>query len=66
MVADIVKRKEMAMVNTYFRKREGHGITYKSGHRLYRKHKVKSERESCLQSGDKDNVARQYWIWKLR
>ncbi|KAK3548724.1 hypothetical protein QTP70_018470 [Hemibagrus guttatus] len=33
MVADFAKRMDMAMVNTYFQKREEHRVTYKSGGR---------------------------------
>ncbi|MGL4897557.1 MAG: hypothetical protein ACRC31_03910, partial [Cetobacterium sp.] len=33
MVVDFAKRMEMAVVNTYFQKREEHRITYKSGGR---------------------------------
>ncbi|KAK3558018.1 hypothetical protein QTP86_005823 [Hemibagrus guttatus] len=32
-VADFAKRMDMAVVNTYFQKREGHRVTYKSGGR---------------------------------
>ncbi|KAK3535634.1 hypothetical protein QTP70_018436, partial [Hemibagrus guttatus] len=31
MVVDFAKRMDMAVVNTYFQKREGHRVTYKSG-----------------------------------
>ena len=31
MVVDFVTRMEMAVVNTYFKKREEHRVTYKSG-----------------------------------
>lgn len=31
MVVEFVKRVEMPVVNTYFRKREEHRVTYKSG-----------------------------------
>ncbi|KAI5620459.1 hypothetical protein C0J50_19926 [Silurus asotus] len=33
MVGDFAKRMEMAMVNTYFRKKKDHRVTYKSGGR---------------------------------
>ncbi|KAK2846462.1 hypothetical protein Q5P01_009461 [Channa striata] len=33
MVVDFAKRMEMAVVNTYFQKREEHRVTYKSGGR---------------------------------
>ncbi|KAK3536218.1 hypothetical protein QTP86_000195 [Hemibagrus guttatus] len=33
MVVDLAKRMDMAMVNTYFQKREKHRVTYKSGGR---------------------------------
>ena len=31
MVVDFATRMEMAVVNTYFKKREEHMVTYKSG-----------------------------------
>ncbi|KAK3510819.1 hypothetical protein QTP70_022738 [Hemibagrus guttatus] len=31
MVVDFAKRMDMAVVNTYFQKREEHRVTYKSG-----------------------------------
>ena len=53
MVVDFAKRMEMAVVNTYFKKKEEHRITYKSGGRksqidylLYRRHSLK-EVEDC-------------------
>ena len=33
MVVGFATRIEMAVVNTYFKKREGHRLTYKSGRR---------------------------------
>ena len=33
MVVDFVTRMEMAVVNTYFKKREQHRVTYTSGGR---------------------------------
>ena len=33
MVVDLATRMEMAVVNTYFKKREGNGVTYKSWRR---------------------------------
>ena len=32
-MVDLATRMEMAMVNTYFKKRDGHRVTYKSGRR---------------------------------
>ncbi|KAK3517150.1 hypothetical protein QTP86_003947 [Hemibagrus guttatus] len=37
MVVDFAKRMDMAVVNTYFQKREGHRVTYKSGGRRTQK-----------------------------
>ncbi|KAK3509924.1 hypothetical protein QTP70_023172 [Hemibagrus guttatus] len=36
MVVDFAKRMDMAVVNTYFQKREEHGVTYKSGAEVIR------------------------------
>ncbi|KAK3525621.1 hypothetical protein QTP70_001440 [Hemibagrus guttatus] len=36
MVVDFAKRMDMAVVNTYFQKREEHRVTYKSGARQHR------------------------------
>ncbi|KAK3541601.1 hypothetical protein QTP86_033084, partial [Hemibagrus guttatus] len=42
MVVDFAKRMDMAVVNTYFQKREEHRVTYKSGDRSTQ-HRVKRE-----------------------
>ncbi|MCI4382162.1 hypothetical protein PGIGA_G00260620 [Pangasianodon gigas] len=43
MVVDFAKRMDMAVVNTYFQKREEHRVTYKSGARI--------NREGCVRKG---------------
>ncbi|KAK3519797.1 hypothetical protein QTP70_004955 [Hemibagrus guttatus] len=40
-VVDFAKRMDMAVVNTYFQKREEHGVTYKSGGRRTQKKRSK-------------------------
>ena len=53
MIVDFAKRMEMAVVNTYFKKREEHRVTYKSGqkhtNRLYTMQEIKLERMWRLQ-----------------
>ncbi|KAK3562816.1 hypothetical protein QTP86_009973 [Hemibagrus guttatus] len=39
MVVDFAKRMDMAVVNTYFQKREAHRVTYKSGGRSTQKYR---------------------------
>ncbi|KAF7696957.1 hypothetical protein HF521_005375 [Silurus meridionalis] len=55
---------EMALVNTYFKKREEHRVTYKSGRRCTQADYVLCRR--CNLIGDKvlagDSVARQHWM----
>ncbi|KAK3532903.1 hypothetical protein QTP70_002245 [Hemibagrus guttatus] len=45
MVVDFAKRMDMAVVNTYFQKREEHQVTYKSGGRRTQKKRSKIEIE---------------------
>ncbi|KAK3562042.1 hypothetical protein QTP86_025229, partial [Hemibagrus guttatus] len=45
MVVDFAKRMDMAVVNTYFQKREEHRVTYKSGGRRTQKKRSKIEIE---------------------
>ncbi|KAK3573623.1 hypothetical protein QTP86_029993, partial [Hemibagrus guttatus] len=45
MVVDFAKRMDMAVVNTYFQKREEHRVTYKSGGRRTQKKRPKIEIE---------------------
>ncbi|KAK3538516.1 hypothetical protein QTP86_006682 [Hemibagrus guttatus] len=45
MVVDFAKRMDMAVVNTYFQKREEHRVTYKSGGRSTQKKRSKIEIE---------------------
>ncbi|KAK3539360.1 hypothetical protein QTP70_003845 [Hemibagrus guttatus] len=46
MVVDFAKRMEMAVVNTYFQKREEHRVTYKSGGRRTQKKKRQKLRQA--------------------
>ncbi|KAK3571265.1 hypothetical protein QTP86_005981 [Hemibagrus guttatus] len=45
MVVEFAKRMDMAVVNTYFQKREGHRVTYKSGGMSTQKKRSKIEIE---------------------
>ncbi|KAK3565210.1 hypothetical protein QTP86_001021 [Hemibagrus guttatus] len=46
MVVDFAKRMDMAVVNTYFQKREEHRVTYKSGGRRTQKKRPKIEKKT--------------------
>ncbi|KAK3520002.1 hypothetical protein QTP70_010838 [Hemibagrus guttatus] len=46
MVVDFAKRMDMAVVNTYFQKREEHRVTYKSGGRRTQKKRSKIEEKT--------------------
>ncbi|KAK3568353.1 hypothetical protein QTP86_004945 [Hemibagrus guttatus] len=46
MVEDFAKRMDMAVVNTYFQKREEHRVTYKSGGRRTQKKRSKIEKKT--------------------
>ncbi|KAK3556631.1 hypothetical protein QTP70_010825 [Hemibagrus guttatus] len=46
MVVDFAKRMDMAVVNTYFQKREEHRVTYKSGGRRTQKKRSKIEKKT--------------------
>ncbi|KAK3508865.1 hypothetical protein QTP70_010721 [Hemibagrus guttatus] len=65
MVVDFAKRMDMAVVNTYFQKREEHRVTYKSGGRrtqvdyiLYRRGNLKEISDCKVVVGE--SVARQH------
>ncbi|KAI5621838.1 gastrula zinc finger protein XlCGF28.1-like [Silurus asotus] len=65
MVVDFAKRMEMAVVNTYFKKKEDHRVTYKSGERctqvdyvLCRRCNLKEIEDCKVLAGD--SVARQH------
>ncbi|KAK3531578.1 hypothetical protein QTP70_024962 [Hemibagrus guttatus] len=45
MVVDFAKRMDMAVVNTYFQKREEHRVTYKSGGRRTQEHAFESSQK---------------------
>ncbi|KAF7698330.1 hypothetical protein HF521_004840, partial [Silurus meridionalis] len=64
MVVDFAKRMEMAVVNTYFKKKEDHRVTYKSGGRCTQVDYVLCRRCNLKEIGDckvlaRDSVARQ-------
>ncbi|KAK3542806.1 hypothetical protein QTP70_003007 [Hemibagrus guttatus] len=46
MVVNFAKRMDMAVVNTYFQKREEHRVTYKSGGRSTQKKRSEIEKKS--------------------
>ncbi|KAK3535778.1 hypothetical protein QTP70_021098, partial [Hemibagrus guttatus] len=46
MVVDFAKRMDMAVVNTYFQKREEHRMTYKSGGRRIQKKRSRIEKKT--------------------
>ncbi|KAI5092204.1 hypothetical protein C0J45_17835 [Silurus meridionalis] len=65
MVEDFAKRMEMAVVNTYFKKKEDHRVTYKSGGRCTQVDYVLCRRCNLKEIGDckvlaRDSVARQH------
>ncbi|KAI5086583.1 butyrophilin-like protein 3 [Silurus meridionalis] len=65
MVVDFAKRMEMAVVNTYFKKKEDHRVTYKSGGRCTQVDYVLCRRCNLKEIGDckvlaGDSVARQH------
>ncbi|KAI5102804.1 gastrula zinc finger protein XlCGF28.1-like [Silurus meridionalis] len=65
MVVDFAKRMEMAVVNTYFKKKEDHRVTYRSGGRCTQVDYVLCRRCNLKEIGDckvlaGDSVARQH------
>ncbi|KAI5618310.1 hypothetical protein C0J50_22292 [Silurus asotus] len=65
MVGDFAKRMEMAVVNTYFKKKEDHRVTYRSGGRCTQVDYVLCRRCNLKKIGDckllaGDSVARQH------
>ncbi|KAI5624691.1 hypothetical protein C0J50_15497 [Silurus asotus] len=65
MVVDFAKRMEMAVVNTYYKKKDGHKVTYKSGGRCKQVDYVLCSRCNLKEIGDckvlaGDSVARQH------
>ncbi|MCJ8733955.1 hypothetical protein PDJAM_G00229720 [Pangasius djambal] len=71
MVVDFAKRMDMAVVNTYFQKREEHRVTYKSGGRstqvdyiLCRRGNLKEISDCKLVVGE--SVARQHMMMMCR
>ena len=64
-IVDFAKRMEMAVLNTYFRKKEEHRITYKSGGRCTQVDYILCRRSNLKEAGDckvgaGDDVARQH------
>ena len=65
MIVDFAKRMDMAVVNTYFRKREEHRVTYKSGGRCTQVDYILCRRGSLKEIADckvvaGESVARQH------
>ncbi|KAK3570792.1 hypothetical protein QTP86_026343 [Hemibagrus guttatus] len=65
MVVDFAKRMDMAMVNTYFQKREEHRVTYKSGGRRTQVDYILCRRDNLKEISDckvvvGESVARQH------
>ncbi|KAF7708371.1 hypothetical protein HF521_017428 [Silurus meridionalis] len=65
MVVDFAKRMEMAVVKTYFKKKEDHRVTYKSGGRCTQVDYVLCRRCNLKEIGDckvlaGDSIARQH------
>ena len=65
MVVDFATRMEMAVVNTYFKNREEHRVSYKSGGRRTQVDYIICRRAYLKEIGDwklivGDNVAKQY------
>ena len=71
MVVDFATRMEMAVVNTYFKKREEHRVTYKSGGRSTQVDYIMCRRAYLKEIGDckviaGDNVAKQHRLLVCR
>ena len=71
MVVDFAKRMEMAVVNMYFKKREEHRVTYKSGGRCTQVDYVLCRRCNLEEIGDckvvaVENIARHIGLWSVR
>ncbi|KAI5104482.1 hypothetical protein C0J45_6108 [Silurus meridionalis] len=67
MVVDFAKRMEMAVVNTYFKKKEDHRVAYKSGGRCTQVDYVLCRRCNLKEIGDckvlaGESGARQHWM----
>ncbi|KAK3552498.1 hypothetical protein QTP86_012369 [Hemibagrus guttatus] len=65
MVVDFAKRMDMGVVNTYFQKREEHGVTYKSGGRRTQVDYILCRRSNLKEISDckvvvGESVARQH------
>ena len=71
MVVDFTTKMEMAVVNTYFKKREKHRVTYKSGGRSTQVNYIMCRRAYLKEIGDckviaGDNVAKQHRLLVCR
>ena len=67
LVVDFAKRMEMALVNTYFKKKMEHRITYKSGERstqvdyiLCSRGNLKEIHDCKVAAGE--SIAKQHWV----
>ena len=70
-MVDFATRMEMAVVNTYFKKREEHRVTYKSGGRSTQVDYIMCRRAYLKEIGDckviaGDNVAKQHRLLVCR
>ncbi|KAF7710092.1 hypothetical protein HF521_008964 [Silurus meridionalis] len=71
MVVEFARRMELAVVNTYFKKKEEHRVTYKSGERCTQVDYVLCRRCNLKEIGDckvlaRDSVARQHRLLVCR
>ncbi|KAK3554546.1 hypothetical protein QTP70_025399 [Hemibagrus guttatus] len=63
MVVDFAKRMDMAVVNTYFRKREEHRVTYKSGGRRTQQKSSWRQGERCWVCHLEGGKKKETWWW---
>ncbi|KAK3559648.1 hypothetical protein QTP86_013601, partial [Hemibagrus guttatus] len=66
MVVDFAKRMDMAVVNTYFQKREEHRVTYKSGARQHRMVVCRMTLMVCKKKRSKIEIEKKTKWWKLK
>ncbi|KAK3553367.1 hypothetical protein QTP70_003532 [Hemibagrus guttatus] len=66
MVVDFAKRMDMAVVNTYFQKREEHRVTYKSGARQHRMVVCRMTLMVCKTKRSKREIEKKTKWWKLK
>ncbi|KAK3527103.1 hypothetical protein QTP86_010822 [Hemibagrus guttatus] len=66
MVVDFAKRMDMAVVNTYFQKREEHRVTYKGGARQHRMVVCRMTLMVCKTKRSKIEIEKKTKWWKLK